>query len=251
MKFRFRAFALHALGSACVLSLVFGALYLGWYRWPGWYITGAVHVSAILAGVDVTLGPLVTLLIANPKKPRRALARDIAVIVVFQLAAMTYGVATLWNGRPLYYAFSAVELEMVPAAEVPANEIALAWQQNPEFAPHWYSVPRWVFVPLPPSEADRKRIAESAAADGLDVTRMPQYFRPWSQAGETLRSQLKRVDQFSIFTRQEKQLLKQRMAQQGFAPDQPVTLFLVGRDRPVLAVFDRTTLNLRAIIRGN
>jgi len=35
MNFRFKAFALHLAGSATVIQLVLGALYLGWYRWPG------------------------------------------------------------------------------------------------------------------------------------------------------------------------------------------------------------------------
>ncbi len=251
MKFRLKAFGLHLAGSATVLALVLGGLYLGWYRWPGWYVTDAVHVTGILAGVDLTIGPLCTLLIAGPKKPRRELARDIGVIVALQLVALLYGASTLWGGRPLYYAFSVNELEMVAASEVPANEIALARQQNPGFVPHWYSLPRWVWAPLPENEVDRQRIVMDAVAGGVDVIQMPRYFKPWSQAGDSLRKQLKTVDEFFIFTKQEKRTLKERMIQQGFATDQPNALFLIGRDRPVLAVFDRATLNLKAIIRAN
>src|SRR5258706_173674 len=99
MKFRLQAFALHVAGSATVITLVLGALYLGWYRWPGWYLSGALGVVPILAGVDVSLGPLITLLIASPRKPRRSLARDVSIIVAVQLAALAYGAATLWQGR--------------------------------------------------------------------------------------------------------------------------------------------------------
>jgi len=106
MAFRLKAFALHLLISATVLSVSLGTLYLGWYHWPGWYLTGVSGVTAVLAGVDVVLGPLLTLVIASPRKPRRELARDIAVIGAIQLAALTYGTTQLWNGRPLYYAFS-------------------------------------------------------------------------------------------------------------------------------------------------
>src|ERR1700704_779064 len=106
MKFRFKAFGLHLLGSASVLAFVLGGLYLGWYCWPGWYLTSVVHVAALMAAVDGTLGPLGTLMIASPKKPRRQLARDIAMIVAVQLAALVYGTITMWQGRPLYYTFS-------------------------------------------------------------------------------------------------------------------------------------------------
>src|ERR1700716_3905096 len=132
MRFRLKAFGLHLTGSACALTLVLGGLYLGWYRWPGWYLTNVVHVAAILGSVDLTLGPLVTLIIANPRKPRRELARDIAVIASVQIAALIYGAGALWHGRPLYYTFSADRLEMVQASDVEAKEIDLGQKQNPK-----------------------------------------------------------------------------------------------------------------------
>src|SRR5215469_10167574 len=122
MKFRLSAFGLHLLGSAAALSLILGGLWLGWYRWPGWYLTGVVRVVAILAIVDLALGPALTAIVANPRKPRRELARDIGVIVTVQLIALGCGAVTLWLGRPLYYAFSVDRLQMVQASDVPSAE---------------------------------------------------------------------------------------------------------------------------------
>jgi hypothetical protein len=252
MKFRLKAFGLHLLGSACALALVLGGLYFGWYRWPGWYLTGVMHVTAILAGVDVALGPLCTLLVANSQKPRRELKRDIAIIVAVQLAALIYGTSALWHGRPLFYTFSVDRLEMAQASDVPADEIALAWKQNPDFAPHWYSRPRWVWAPLPQDVDERNRIMTAAVSGGgPDVIDMPRYFKPWSAGLPDLRKSLNTVDRFVIFSKQEQRTLKQRMAQQGFATDQPIALFLTGHDRPVLAVFDPKTLQMKAIIRAD
>src|SRR6516162_3072566 len=104
MRFRITAFALHLLGSATALTLVLGALYLGWYRWPGWYLSSALHIVGIVVMVDLVLGPTLTLIVANPGKPRRELVRDVAIIVTVQLIALIYGATTLWGGRPLYYA---------------------------------------------------------------------------------------------------------------------------------------------------
>src|SRR5882724_7838285 len=142
MRFRLKAFGLHLLGSAIVLALVLGGLYLGWYRWPGWYLTNVSHVAAILGCVDLTLGPLVTLIIANPAKPRRELARDIAVIASVQIAALIYGAGALWHGRPLYYTFSKDRLQIVQASDLDAKEIDLGRKQNPTLAPRWDSLPR-------------------------------------------------------------------------------------------------------------
>ncbi len=252
MPFRIKAFAVHLSASACVLALTLGALYLGWYQWPGWYVTDLVHVARILVGIDLTLGPLFTLLIANPKKPRRELARDIGVIATVQLVALIYGMVTLWGGRPLYYAYSVRELEAVAASQLPASEVKLAGQQNPELAPHWYSRPRWVWARPPANAAEQDRVTRQGASEDIDdVTQMPRYYRPLEQAGDALRADLKKVDDIVIFTRQEKGILKERMQRLGLATDQADTLFMIGRNRPVLIVFDRATLRIRALIRPN
>ena len=46
MKLRFKAFGLHLLGSTVALSSILGALYFGWYRWPGWYLTDVTGWSS-------------------------------------------------------------------------------------------------------------------------------------------------------------------------------------------------------------
>jgi hypothetical protein len=248
MKFRIKAFGLHLAASAAVLSLVLAALYVGWYRWPGWYLVGAPHVVLIMVGVDAALGPMLTLVIANPGKLRRELARDIGVIVAVQLVALVYGATTLWNGRPLYYTFSEDRLEIVQAAALTAEEIERGRRENPALAPHWYSRPRWVWAPLPDDPDTRMQIVSSAIAEGQDVIDMPRYFRPWQDARPTLRRQLRKVDELAIFSRKEQQALKQRMAELGFAADQPITLFMSFREARLVAVFDPATLEIKAFI---
>jgi hypothetical protein len=251
MKFRLKAFALHALGSATALLLVLGTLYLGWYRWPGWYLTGALRVALVMVCVDVVLGPLLTLIVANPVKPVRSLVRDVAVIVGVQVIALIYGTTTLWQGRPLYYAFSVDRLQMVQASDLDASEIALSASQNPRFSPRWYSLPRWTWAPLPDDENVRSEILSSAVFGGTDVIQMPRFFKTWESGLPELRKQLKPVDKLMLFSKTQKATLKQRMRQDGFAPDQPITLFLTGRQSPLLAVFDPQTLQIREILSGD
>ena len=81
MNFRFKAFGLHLLCSIVALTTILGALYLGWYRWPGWYLADVSRVVLVMVGVDVVVGPLLTFIIASKKKPRRELARDVGIII--------------------------------------------------------------------------------------------------------------------------------------------------------------------------
>ncbi len=252
MKFRIKAFSLHLLGSAAVLTLVLGALYLGWYRWPGWYLCDALTVVPILAFVDLTLGPLLTLLIANPAKARRELVRDIAIIVAVQLAALAYGATTLWQGRPLYYTFSEDRLELVQASDLDPHEVALAISQNPGFAPRWYSLPRWVWAPLPENADESKEIMMAAISGGDDVIQMPRYFKAWEQGLPELRAHLQSLEKLRD-TRllKKKPMLEAQMRVRGLAPDAATTLLMSGRGPPLLAVFDRDTLRLRALLRAD
>jgi hypothetical protein len=249
VKFRFKAFGLHVAASTCLFLLALGTLYLGWYRWPGWYLTGATNIVLLMAGIDVVLGPVLTFTIANPQKPRRELARDISIIALVQLAAMGYGATTLWNGRPLYYTFSTRFLEMVQASDLSAGQIALGRQLNPDFAPFWYSLPRWIYAPLPDDAKMAQQIVQSSITGGDDVIQMPRYFRPWEQGVPELRKQLRPVAQMTELSVHEREVAGERMRALGVTADQPVALPMMGRAKPLVGVVDPATGRIRAILR--
>lgn len=248
MKFRFKALGWHLLASTCALSLILGTLYLGWYRWPGWYLTGAAPVCLVMVGVDVVLGPLLTFTIASPAKPRRELVRDISIIVAVQLVALTYGAVSLWSGRPLYYAYSETVLQVVQAYDIEAEEAVNGRRLNPALAPHWYSMPRWIWAPLPKDDPQKRmQIVNSAVFGGEDVISMPQYFKPWDQGLPELKSRLKKVRDVAYFMGSDKKKLEQRMRAAGFATDQMNSMPLTGRANSLLAVFDANSGKIAAI----
>ncbi len=251
MRFRLKAFGLHLLASAGALTLVLGTLYFGWYYWPGWYLTAVTHVLLILIGVDVLLGPTLTLIIANPEKAPRALARDIAIIAAVQLLALGYGTATLWRGRPLFYTFSANRLETVQASDLEPAQISLANKENPGFAPHWYSRPRWVWAPLPEDPDKAVAIVEAnTLGGGQDIIDMPRYFKPWEAGLPTLRERLLPAAEITYFSKPQKAALRTRMQQRGLNADEKNALVMWGgTERKLLAVFDPVSLKIRALIR--
>ena len=251
MQFRLKLFSLHLLTSATVLTLILGSLYLGWYRWPGWHLTDVTQVVLVMVCVDVVLGPTLTLIIANKNKPRRELVRDIGIIVVVQLCALIYGSVSLWNGRPLYYAFSENILQLVQAYDIDAKDAEIGRQQNPALAPHWYSLPRWIWAPLPQNAEESQKIVASAVTGGDDVVSLPKYFKPWEDGLPSLRNQLKKVDDVAYFAKSEKKKLKDRMRAAGLPDDQLNTMPLTGRGHPLLAVFDPMTLKITATLKAN
>jgi hypothetical protein len=250
MRFRLKAFGLHLASSVTVLSLILGGLYLGWYYWPGWYLTTAAHVVLIMILVDAALGPVMTLIIANPSKPKRQLARDIAVIVTVQVIGLMYGTFTLWHGRPLYYAFSVDRLQIVQASDIGSKERALARRLNSRFAPAWYERPRWVWAPLPNDTNEQRKIVNSAIFGGDDVIDMPRYFKPWKQGTTQLRERLRTVNELPFSRRQHEELIRKAKAL-SLKSDAPDALLLTGRGMPMVAIFDRRTLRLRTILAAD
>jgi hypothetical protein len=227
LKFRLKVFGYHLLSSTTLLTLVLGGLYLGWYRWPGWYLAGVSRAAITMMTVDVVLGPLLTLLIASPTKPGRVLARDIAVIAAVQIAALAYGATTLWQGRPLYYVYAVNRVEMFQARGIDSSEAALLQKQYPELAPTWHSLPQWVSAPF-------------IAA--------PRDFTPWDRGVPELRKHLRKVDDQLVFTKAQKQSLERKMERLGYDVNQPDTIFLNGYAAKLLVVFDRASMRPEAIL---
>jgi hypothetical protein len=250
MKFRLAAMGLHLLASCVALTVILGGLYLGWYRWPGWYLADAAVVTTVLCGVDLVAGPLLTFIIASPVKPRRELVRDVAVIATVQLIALAYGTISLWHGRPLYYAFSENALSLVQAYDIENTELDMARKLNAPLLPHWYSLPRWIWAPLPQDSEESGKIIASAISGGSDVISMPRYYKPWDAGLPALRSQLTKIGDIKYFSAKEKQLLTERVRAAGLAADQPNAIPLTGRSRPLLAVFDRANVRILGLFKA-
>ncbi|HWG76946.1 MAG TPA: hypothetical protein VN660_09155 [Steroidobacteraceae bacterium] len=236
------------MASASVLTLVLGSLYLGWYHWPGWYLADARSVVLMLIGIDLTLGPLLTLVVARSTKPRAELVRDIGIIASVQLCALVYGAGALWSGRPLYYAFSENVLQLVQASDFSAQQLDRARHQHAALRPHWYSLPRWIWAPLPANPDEAQKIVMSAVDGGDDVIDMPGYFKQWSAGEPALRKQLKPVAKVAYFSGGQKEALGERMRALGLDPNQANAIPLTGRGPPLLVVFDPASLQMRRIL---
>ena len=97
-----RVAAVHLLVSALVAAAVAALVLWVWYPAPYDLLSGGRHLFFILIGVDVVCGPLLTWILFNPAKSRRERWVDVSLVVLIQLAALAYGVHTVYEARPLY-----------------------------------------------------------------------------------------------------------------------------------------------------
>ncbi len=76
--------------------------------------------------IDLVMGPVLTLVIFDPAKPKPALARDIGAITLMQVAALIYGLNTAFEARPVWLAFEADAFRLVTAADIPKADLTNA-----------------------------------------------------------------------------------------------------------------------------
>ena len=116
---RYQAFGIHfGISLMIFIGLVAMVLFV-WY--PG--VLREVDSSwqqalIMIAGVDLVLGPLLTLIVFNPVK--KSLKMDLSVIAVAQIAALVAGTYTVHQARPvaLYVSFPAAGFETLTASQV-------------------------------------------------------------------------------------------------------------------------------------
>lgn len=179
---RLKAFRIHLAISAAIAAIAIGLMLLLWYRPPFFTALGGQHVLLILLGVDVVLGPLFTLMLFNPRKSRRALTLDLAVIALLQATALFYGIHVMFQARPVFVVFSRDSFDLVTANML--DQADLARIQNPEFRSLPLTGPLYVYTQMPAAVALRNEVVLGAFS-GKDLPLFPQYYQPYDAHGET------------------------------------------------------------------
>ena len=180
---RWQAAPIHLAISVLVALAAFAAIRFVWYPDPLFKGAGGLRLFLLIAGVDLTLGPLIPLIIYVPGK--KGLRFDLAVIAVLQLAALAYGAWVLFESRPAWIVFTKDRFELVRANEIPDSERAKA---RAPFSDKPIDGPEVVAARVPADPAERTRIM-FAALQGLDLQSFPQHYVPYGQAqAEALRA---------------------------------------------------------------
>lgn len=146
---------------------------------PYFQAVGGKGLLLIMVAVDVVIGPLLTLVVFDRnRKPLKELRRDLAVIAALQLAALGYGVLTVFEARPVFTVFAVDRFEVVTANEIEPELLAKA--KRPEFSTLSVAGPALVAADTPGDAKERGRLI-FAASEGIDVKHFPEYYVPYAE----------------------------------------------------------------------
>ena len=175
-----RAAALHFVGSA-VVALLAAALVFGlWFPYPYRELAGGRELFLLIVVVDVVCGPLLTMVLYNPAKPRAELWRDLGLVVIIQLAALGYGLHVVWQARPVYLVQEVDRFKVITAPELPAESVA---SLPAALQPRWYVGPLTVAIREPKDEEERKQVLFESVQGGRDYAERPEFYLPY-EAGD-------------------------------------------------------------------
>ncbi|KAB2844433.1 MAG: pilus assembly protein [Burkholderiales bacterium] len=172
---RARAALLHLLLSLAVAALAATLVFWTWYPWPYYVLVGGTGLFVLITSVDVALGPLLTFAVFNPPKGLRKLVFDLTVIVCLQIAALIYGLHTMWVARPVALALETDRLRVVRMIDVVAEELPLAPAELRELS--WLG-PKLLRAEAPSDPGEQMAAIEMALA-GSDLGARPKYWRVW------------------------------------------------------------------------
>jgi hypothetical protein len=173
---RWRASGLHLLISAAIAALAVALVALIWYPGPLAEAAGGYGLLYLLVGVDVIVGPLITLIVFKSGKPRLKL--DLATIAVLQLVALFYGMHIVYLARPAFIVFVKDQFQLTRAVDLEPAELAKA--KYPQFKQAPITGPLLAFAEMPTDPAERNALV-MAAIGGHDLEEYPATYAPYAE----------------------------------------------------------------------
>ena len=151
---KLKAFVIHLFISIAIVTCVVILMLILWY--PGAYfkLMGGKKLIFLISGIDVFLGPLLTLIVF--KAGKKSLTLDLTCIAILQIVAMGYGLYVMFLSRPVFTVFSKDAFYVASSIDIVPSELAKAKKYE------WRSLsitgPKIVST-IPPIKNDKQEFA--------------------------------------------------------------------------------------------
>lgn len=241
---RWQAAAIHLTISALIAATVVTVMLALWYPQPYFDAMGGMGLLKILVGVDVTIGPLLTLIIFDRRK--KGLRFDLSVIALLQIVALVYGVWIMFETRPVYSVFVKDRFEVVPADQLDPADLA---EGPPEYRSLSLTGPRVVGVRFP----DKSNVEEwnkfvFSAVGGKDAQNFPKYYVPYAEVVTEVLAKAKPLSTLVKDHPERDAAVRAIVAKSGQAEDRLGYVPLMGREGAKTAVIDRRDARLVGLL---
>lgn len=167
---KLRAFLIHLILSAIVISLFLVVVTQFWFPGPLFGLEDVWQGLKVLIPVDAILGPILTLIIFVPGK--KSLKTDLSIIAALQFSALIYGGYIIYGQRPVAFAFVIDRFEIVLASENYAKKIPMD-----RFSDDEKDFPLMTYV-MPASTREER---SNFLIQGINIKKQPERHYPIKQ----------------------------------------------------------------------
>lgn len=199
MNNRIKFFLSHLCISVLVALIVICVVFVLWYPSPLAKAAGVTHIFLMLLVIDVILGPLLGLLVY--KEGKKTLKMDLTVIILIQISALSYGLYSIAQARPVWIAFNHDRFELVRNNELKTENITHAQPQYRQ--PTWLQ-PQYVAVKQAVDPQEQQIEQMSAMLNGISLAQYPERYIAIDQAKTQIQSQVRDLSQLKQWNDEKK-----------------------------------------------
>lgn len=201
---RWKASFIHLLISLVVVGSAAAYIVYFWYPPALMHMAKADRLLMLIAGVDLVVGPMLTLIIYKAGKPK--LKMDLAIIALIQFSFLAYGLYTTWNSRPIFLVAVPDRFELVFANEITPERLAEA--KIARFKTLSFTKPVLVGTVKPTDLKEQQAILFSAVSGHGDIQMMPKYYVEYSSVKDGLMQYAKPLDDKDLSKDEQGALMK-------------------------------------------
>jgi hypothetical protein len=232
---KLRAFAIHLAASTTIFLVFLGIMFFIWYPTPYFEVDGGWKVLRVLVGVDVVLGPLLTLILFKPGKP--GLKFDMSCIVLMQLSALLYGGTITYQQRPAFVVFGVDRFTSIPAAEVEFDKL-----KYPELKRSVSLGPVLAKAHFPEDPKARQELMFGVVFGGeKDIEFRPELYEPYQPDPQELRTHSLDLTRITALSPEAKETVDRFIARQGGRLEDYLYLPLQGKNKDIVMVLSPQT----------
>jgi len=172
---RWQAFLIHLALSAVIFLVLLYLIVFVWYPQPYFAADGGWQGIRIIAGVDLVLGPLLTLIVYQRHK--RTLKLDLGIIALIQFTALVWGTWLVYEQRTTVVTFADGIFYSLPAktAEMAGGK-AITLMNNAE------RFPVYAVVRLPENPEELQKLKITSFSHGVPLYGFGDRYEPLSPA---------------------------------------------------------------------
>ena len=226
---RFKAFAIHFAISFVIFLILLYFILVQWYPEPLFSSDGGWRVIRIIVGVDLILGPLLTLIVF--KSGKAGLKFDLSMIALVQILALSWGVWTTYNERPAAIIYTMDFFTPVPAYQL--AEQGITTEKLKQFGDSW---PILIYIDTPKEKLSE--ILSEAMRTGKPLYLLSKYYKKFGkEQAPVLKENSMNIEKY-VEDKPKLRKLYQHSLITGTAKTNISYLALHARDRWTTVIFD-------------